>query len=300
MDHDSEIEQVLARAEGQAADGKLREAIDQARRALALADRPGTPVPERLHALLARWTGDLVHHYEAVLARPDDAAARSALGQALARAGRSCEARPHLERALAADPSDREATAALERLAARSEGRPKISLCLIVKNEEENLPACLASVEGLADEVVVVDTGSTDRTRELAARAGARMVSFTWVDDFAAARNEGLRHATGDWVFWLDADDRLDDAGRGKLRTLFDGLADEPGNVAYVMKCLCAADPAEGSATVVDHIRLFRNHPEARWRYRVHEQILPALRRLARKSAGPMWSSTTSATRTPP
>ena len=102
--------------------------------------------------------------------------------------------------------------------------RPHVSLCMIVRNEEENLPACLASAADLVDEVVVVDTGSRDRTREVAAGFGARVYEFPWVDDFAAARNESLRHATGDWVFWLDADDRLDGDNRGRLKTLFAGL----------------------------------------------------------------------------
>jgi hypothetical protein len=155
--------------------------------------------------------------------------------------------------------------------------RPKVSLCLIVKNEEANLPACLGSAADLADEIIVVDTGSTDRTREVAARFGARLFDFPWCDSFAAARNEGLRHATGEWIFWLDADDRLDEDNRTKLRALFSGLGHE--NAAYSMKCLCLPDPVSGSATVVDHVRLFRNHPAVRWEYRVHEQILPAVRR---------------------
>jgi GT2 family glycosyltransferase/predicted Zn-dependent protease len=155
--------------------------------------------------------------------------------------------------------------------------RPRVSLCLIVKNEEDNLPACLASAAGLFDEVIVVDTGSTDRTREVAIGLGARVFDFAWVDDFAAARNESLRHATGDWVFWLDADDRLDEANREKLRALFARLGDE--DAAYVMKCLCLPEPGGTTATAVDHVRLFRNRPDLRWEYRVHEQILGAVRR---------------------
>lgn len=155
-----------------------------------------------------------------------------------------------------------------------SSSRAKVSLCMIVKNEEEHLPACLASVVDLVDEVVVVDTGSTDRTRELALAAGARVVDFPWVDSFAAARNESLRQATGDWIFWMDADDRLDEVNRARLRRLLAGLAAE--NVGYNMKCLCAADA--GVETEVDHIRLFRNQPGIRWEHRVHEQILPSIR----------------------
>jgi len=122
-----------------------------------------------------------------------------------------------------------------------------------------------------------MDTGSTDRTREIARAAGAQVFNFPWVDSFAAARNESLRHATGDWIFWMDADDRLDETNRQRLRTLFSGIKDE--NAAYVMKCLCLPDPTTGAATVVDHVRLLRNRPDLRWRYRVHEQILPAVRR---------------------
>jgi tetratricopeptide (TPR) repeat protein len=157
-------------------------------------------------------------------------------------------------------------------------GRPRVSLCLIVKNEESNLPACLESVAGLTGEVIVVDTGSTDRTRDMASQLGARVFDFAWVDSFAAARNECLRHATGEWIFWLDADDRIDADNREKLRTLFANLPS--ANVAYVMKCLCLPDPVSKTATIVDHVRLFRHHPESRWEHRVHEQILPSVRRL--------------------
>jgi glycosyltransferase involved in cell wall biosynthesis/tetratricopeptide (TPR) repeat protein/predicted O-methyltransferase YrrM len=154
--------------------------------------------------------------------------------------------------------------------------RARVSLCLIVKNEEANLPACLGSAADLVDETIIVDTGSTDNTRAVAERYGARVVEFPWVDSFAAARNEGLRHATGDWIFWMDADDRLDEDNRHKLRELFANLQNE--NVAYSMKCLCLPDPIDRTATLVDHMRLFRNQPELRWKYRVHEQILPAIR----------------------
>jgi GT2 family glycosyltransferase/predicted Zn-dependent protease len=154
--------------------------------------------------------------------------------------------------------------------------RPRVSLCMIVKNEEDNLPACLGSAADLVDEIVVVDTGSADGTKGVAARFGARVFDFPWVDSFAAARNECLRHATGEWIFWLDADDRLDEENRQKLRVLFAGLGSE--NAAYAMKCLCLPDAATGTATVVDHVRLFRNHPQIRWQYRVHEQILPSVR----------------------
>jgi tetratricopeptide (TPR) repeat protein len=153
----------------------------------------------------------------------------------------------------------------------------RISLCLIVRNEEAHLAACLQSARDLVQEIIVVDTGSTDRTKEVAAQLGARVLDFPWCDDFAAARNESLRHATGDWIFWLDADERLDQANRQKLRTLFANLPN--ANVAYTMTQRSELEASTYSAAQVDHVRLFRNHPQIRWQYRVHEQILGAVRR---------------------
>src|SRR5687768_16944509 len=94
------------------------------------------------------------------------------------------------------------------------------SLTMMVRNEESNLPPCLGTVRDLVDEIVLIDTGSIDRTIEIAKSFGAKVVSFPWCDSFAAARNEALRHATGDWVFWMDADDRLDEANRVRLSRL--------------------------------------------------------------------------------
>jgi glycosyltransferase involved in cell wall biosynthesis/tetratricopeptide (TPR) repeat protein len=155
--------------------------------------------------------------------------------------------------------------------------RMPVSLCMIVKNEEQNLPACLDSVKDLVGEMVVVDTGSTDRTKEVAAGFGAKVVNFAWCDDFAAARNESVEQATGDWVFWLDADERLDAANRNRLRAVFDSLRDE--RAAYLMRQLSRPAERGGSPTAVDQVRLFRRLPELRWEYRVHEQIMPAVRR---------------------
>ncbi len=199
---------------------------------------------------------------------PQDAEAWHNLALLLRQQGRPAEKEPPVEEpppeptaVVCAPPADR---------------RPKVSLCMIVRNEEANLRPCLESVADLVDEVVVVDTGSTDRTKEIAAGFGAKVFDFPWVDDFAAARNESLRQASGEWVFWMDADDRLDAENRARLRRLFASLGAE--DVGYVMQCLCLPDPVSQSATMVHHLRLFRNLPAVRWRYRVHEQILPALR----------------------
>jgi tetratricopeptide (TPR) repeat protein len=157
---------------------------------------------------------------------------------------------------------------------------PRVSLTMIVKNEEANLRACLDSAADLVHEIVVVDTGSTDRTREVAARYGAKVVTFPWCDHFAAARNVSLDHATGDWIFWLDADEWLDEPNRRSLRDQFAPLGEE--NVAYVMRqrCLLQASltgPPTAVTEDVAQVRLFRRLPGIRWQYRVHEQILPAI-----------------------
>jgi glycosyltransferase involved in cell wall biosynthesis len=163
--------------------------------------------------------------------------------------------------------------------AAVADHRPptkRISLTMIVRNEEHHLPDCLASVVDLVDEVIIADTGSADRTRDVAARFGARVVEFPWADDFAAARNAALRHAAGAWVWWLDADDRLDADNRRQAAELFGRLGAERD--AYAMKVRSRLNPAGTAFRFLDQVRLFPNHPDVRWRYRVHEQIMPAVR----------------------
>ncbi len=153
----------------------------------------------------------------------------------------------------------------------------RVTLCMIVKNEEATLPTCLGSAVDLVNEIVVVDTGSTDRTKEIAAGFRARVVDFPWIDSFAAARNESVRHATGQWIFWLDADEYLDEPNRVRLRELFARLGGE--NVAYMMRQVSQPGVSGGAAMVVDHARLFPNRPAIRWQYRVHEQVTLAIER---------------------
>ncbi len=97
---------------------------------------------------------------------------------------------------------------------------------MIVKNEETNLPTCLESVCGVFDEIVVLDTGSNDRRVEIARSFGAQVFDFVWVDDFGAARNAVLARATGDYVFWLDADDLIEASERVKLEELIGRCAE--------------------------------------------------------------------------
>jgi glycosyltransferase involved in cell wall biosynthesis len=179
------------------------------------------------------------------------------------------------DRRLFADAQSRATTPAPE--APAMNRRQRISLTMIVKNEEANLASCLDSVVDLVDEIVVVDTGSTDRTVDIAIERGARVVHFAWCDDFAAARNAAIEAAHGEWIFWLDADERLGPAFRTKARRLFTGLRGE--NAAFLMRQLSESPDPMGSSTAVDQIRLFRNRPDVRWEYRIHEQILLSIRR---------------------
>jgi glycosyltransferase involved in cell wall biosynthesis len=89
----------------------------------------------------------------------------------------------------------------------RSSGRPSLSLCMIVKNEEENLARCLSSVKNIVDEIIVVDTGSEDRSKDIALAFGAKLYEYAWTNSFAEARNYSLDQAEGDWVLLLDGDE---------------------------------------------------------------------------------------------
>ncbi len=174
------------------------------------------------------------------------------------------------------DPSDSQT----RRTRTRESPPARVSLTMIVRDEENNLGRCLESVRDLFNEVVVLDTGSRDRTIEIARSFGARVFDFVWVDDFAAARNAALARAKSDYAFWLDADDLIEPPQRAKLEELLGQLRTGGPMPAFVVRCACDPGPdGAGGDTVVDHIRLFPLIEGVRWTYRMHEQILPALKR---------------------
>jgi glycosyltransferase involved in cell wall biosynthesis/tetratricopeptide (TPR) repeat protein len=146
----------------------------------------------------------------------------------------------------------------------------RLSVCLIVKNEEEFLGRCLASVCELAAQIVVVDTGSTDRTLEIARQFKAEAHHFAWCDDFAAARNAALEHATGDWVLSLDADEELLPEHRSTI--LQEMQAD--GVMGYRLPILNKGRELEGRSYVP---RLFRNAPGLFYVGCVHEQVFSSI-----------------------
>jgi tetratricopeptide (TPR) repeat protein len=146
----------------------------------------------------------------------------------------------------------------------------RLTVCVITKNEERFLGKCLESIHGLARQIVLVDTGSTDRTLEIAARFGAEVHSFLWLDDFSAARNAALEHATGDWILFLDADEELIAADRDKLLRLMK----DPTAIGYRLPMIDREHEDEG----VNYVpRLYRNAPGLFYVGRVHEQVFSSL-----------------------
>lgn len=156
--------------------------------------------------------------------------------------------------------------------------RADISLVMIVKNEERVLADCLASAMPFFNETILVDTGSTDRTVEIAQAAGARVFHFPWTDSFSQARNESLRHATGRWVFWLDADDTLTPEAGEAIQSAALNAPDEV--CAFVVPVQFVDEGGMPGGTRVDHVKLLRNHPDLAFEGRIHEQILPSLRQV--------------------
>ncbi|QDU39660.1 SPBc2 prophage-derived glycosyltransferase SunS [Maioricimonas rarisocia] len=153
----------------------------------------------------------------------------------------------------------------------------RVSACLIVRDNESTIRPCLESLRPWVDEIVVVDTGSQDATIRLCEQLGARVFEWAWRDDFAAARNVSIERARGEWIFWMDSDDTIPEACGQQLRQLADG--EHPANIlGYVMQVHCPGDEPH-DLTIVDHVKLFRNRPDLRFEFRIHEQILPAIRR---------------------
>jgi hypothetical protein len=149
----------------------------------------------------------------------------------------------------------------------KSSTRTHLSLSMIVKDEAEFIAGCLQSVQGVVDEIIVVDTGSRDDTAAIAERMGARVFYFPWVDDFAAARNHGLAQCRGEWVLALDADEQLDPADRRLIRE----AVTQPKVDAWYLRFVNMID-GKPSGGEVRLLRLFRRTPDTRYVGRIHEQ----------------------------
>lgn len=157
--------------------------------------------------------------------------------------------------------------------------RARLSLCLIARDEAALLPRCLSSVAGVVDEIVVVDTGSQDATRQIARSFGAKVVEEPWGDDFAAPRNRALAESSGEWVLVLDADERLTAAAGPAIRAAIDRAGFDLATLPlYNATRLDAEDEAvvSGDARSDDPValsRLFRRQAGLRWTGVVHESV---------------------------
>lgn len=146
-----------------------------------------------------------------------------------------------------------------------------LSVCLITKDEERFLAGCLDSVRAVTDEIIVVDTGSADRTVEIARNYGCRVLHRAWDDDFSAARNAGIAAAHGRFILCLDADERLSDPDA--LSAAIAGAAPDVGGF-FIERHDVVVHPEEGQSDVypIEILRLFRNHPDIRYEGIVHER----------------------------
>jgi hypothetical protein len=153
-----------------------------------------------------------------------------------------------------------------------------LALCTIARDEEARIGRALASVAGVVDELVVVDTGSRDATREVARAHGARVVDFAWCDDFAAARSFALAQTRAEWVLWLDADEALRPESRAELGAL---VGRESAIAAYVVRedLACAERPDVYSEMWL--LRLFRRRAGTRLLGRCHSRFVPSYEELA-------------------
>lgn len=150
----------------------------------------------------------------------------------------------------------------------------RLSAALIVRDEARYLPDCLRSIRPVVDEIVVVDTGSVDDTAAIAESFGATVLHRRWDDDFSAARNFGLDHVTGDWVLYIDADERLAPTSRAQVDAQ---LADPDGrHIAMRLRLQARTD-----FTVAWEYRLWRNRPDIRFEGVIHEMVVPSIRRIS-------------------
>lgn len=146
-----------------------------------------------------------------------------------------------------------------------------ISLCMIVKNEEKTLPRCLDSVQDLVDEIIIVDTGSSDHTKAIARGYTDKVYDFVWIDDFAAARNFSFSHATMEYIFWLDADDYLKAADQEKLLDLKKNL--DPAVDAVTMHYHLGFDQYGNVTSSLRRNRLVKRSKHFIWIGVVHEYL---------------------------
>jgi len=152
----------------------------------------------------------------------------------------------------------------------------RLSQVMIVKNEEKNIEKALSWAKRVAFEQIVVDTGSTDRTIEIAERMGAKVVKFEWVNDFSKAKNFAIEQATGNWIAFLDADEYFTEINTQKLMVFLKRIMSDANMKAnfHVINCAWVNVDEEGNRfSIQDQERIFRNLPSIRYIGRIHERL---------------------------
>lgn len=154
----------------------------------------------------------------------------------------------------------------------------KISACYITKNEERNITRSLQSLADAVDEIIVVDTGSTDRTREIAKALGAHVLDFAWQDDFSAPRNFAIEAASGDWIIFLDADEWFVEPQN--VREAIEAEIDGTANLEAMMLLRLNLDDQGKEFSRDRSLRIFRNAPWLRYHGKIHENVYSSRGRL--------------------
>jgi len=199
---------------------------------------------------------------------PSDIDAVNNLGVVYDKMGLYEKAQAQFEKALEMDPNNQTARDNLAYLKNNIATEPqRISLCMIVKNEEKFLPGCLKTVKDLVDEIIVVDTGSTDRTMEIAREFGAIIYEHPWQNDFSYHRNQSIDYATGDWILILDADEELDPAEHDIIRSVV--KRKDIDSVSFVVYNKIQS----GRVGFLNSQRLFRNGKGFKYSGIVHNQL---------------------------
>lgn len=152
-----------------------------------------------------------------------------------------------------------------------------ISLCMIVKDEEQYIEKCLQSTQDVVNEIIVVDTGSTDRTIEIAESFGAKIFHFSWNNDFSEARNFSLAQALGGWVLFLDADEELDHRDRHKLKETV--RIAEADAFLFKVHSYVGEENNESDILLDGRVSLFRNQKEFRFKGAIHEEITSSIKK---------------------
>ncbi len=149
-----------------------------------------------------------------------------------------------------------------------------LSVCLIIKNEEKCLHRCLSSIQDIADEIIIVDTGSTDDSILIASEFDAQFFFYEWENDYSTARNYSLENASGEWILVIDADEELD----GKCLELLKGLIQTPNAEAYLLTVIPAMKNQQKFLDTSSlELRLFRNNTNYRYQGIIHEQVLDCI-----------------------